>query len=65
MLRKINAEIYRKVQLLFESYINYTEETKISTYTEKGEKNKTHSIQHFSYCKNIAHSDNVAQITGF
>lgn len=40
MLKKINAEIYRKVQLLLESYINYTEETKISTYTEKGEKNK-------------------------
>lgn len=39
MLKKINAEIYRKVQLLLESYINYTEETKISTYTEKGEKN--------------------------
>lgn len=40
MLKKINAEIYRKVQLLLESYINYTEETKISTYTENGEKNK-------------------------
>lgn len=35
MLKKINAEIY-KVQLLLESYINYTEETKTITYTGKG-----------------------------
>lgn len=30
-----------KVQFLLESYINYTEETKISTYEEKGEKTNT------------------------
>lgn len=39
-VKKINAEIYGKAQLLLESYINYTEETKISACTEKGEKNK-------------------------
>lgn len=30
----------QKSTLLLESYINYTEQTKISTYKEKGEKNK-------------------------
>lgn len=42
MLKKINAEIY-KVQLLLESYINYTEETKTITYTGKGWKKHTQS----------------------
>lgn len=55
---------WHEVQLLLESYINYTEETKIYLQRKRVKK-QTHSIQHFSYYKNIAHSDNVAQITGF
>lgn len=56
----------QEFQLLVESYINYTEETKtLYLHRKRVEITQTHSLQHFSYYKNIAHSNNVAQITGF
>lgn len=55
-----------ELQFLLESYINYTEETKnLYLHRKRVEITQKHSLQHFSYYKNIAHSDNVAQITGF
>lgn len=63
MLKKINAEIYTKYNSCLNHILIIQKKQKSLLTQEKGEKN--HSIQHFSYYKNIAHSDNVAQITGF
>lgn len=64
MLKKINAEIYTKYNFCLNNILIIQKKQK-SLLMKKRVKKQTHSIQYFSYCKNIAHSDNVAQITGF
>lgn len=64
-IKEKNAEIYMNYNFWLNHILIIQKKKNLYLHRKRVEITQTHSLQYFSYYKNIAHSDNVAQITGF